>query len=717
MASKEVKAGAAYVELFVKDNKLSAGLRAASARIKKWAASTKKMMQSIGTSLMNFGTRGLMLGGAVGGGLFAMAKSFADTGDAVEKMSHRTGMSAEALSELGYAAQLCGTDIGTLEGSIHKMQMLMLEAGRGSKAAVEKLSALGLSFGQLAKLSPEDQFAAIVERLGQMNEADRAAHAMNLLGKSAHQLMPLINAGTKGIAEMRAEARRLGISMSGEDAQAAAELTDALTRVQTAMKGIVNHIGAALAPELTSLVNWTVNYTKSLVEIIKRNRTLIVSIAKWSAIIAGVSAGVIALGAAFWGFGMVAGSVLGAIAVSLSLVAGLITFLISPIGMLVTAIAAVAWHLGDIGTAIEWLKETWASLFSTATKAWGGICDAIAAGRIDLAMKVAWSGIKLVWTDGINFLYKWWLWVQKEVLSVWDATVWALGSVWNGVIYGLQTGWNWFQRFIMNAFHGVQAAWTMAVKGISDTWSWCMTGFLNAWDWAYTQVAKGLAWIYAKLTGMDAEAMVRIVEEDHVARQQNRNASYDQSQKERDEQYQNNMAAIGQKNLDFKAQMDASQKAADAAYTDRQNATNAAYIDKDNARQSNYEKQLAGLEADRLQAEQEFNDAVAEAAEARAAFEPDAPVEWNPAKLPDFGEDIAEAIEDAVVQGIDTAHKTVSGSSTGTFNTAALRFQKRTDSPIIQHLESIAANTGQSAKYTKQQYQETKRIGFSAVAR
>ena len=339
--SQTVQAGAAFVELVVRDNKLSEGLRAASKRIKQWAADTKKYMQNIGKSLMSFGAKGLGVGAALGGGLLAMAKSFADTGDAIEKMSHRTGMSAEALSELGYAAQQCGTDIGTIEKSVQKMQSLMHEAGRGSQGAANKLAALGLSYQQLAKLSPEEQFSTIIDRLGQMDEAHRAAHAMDILGKSASQLMPLINAGADGIADMRKEARQLGLSMSTRDAQAAAALGDAMTRVQTSIRGIVNHIGAALAPSLTNIANITVRCAKTIVYIINRNRAMIVTIAKVAAVVAGVGAGLVAAGAAFIGLGAIAGVALTGIAIALKAVAGLAAFLVSPIGIACAAIVGL----------------------------------------------------------------------------------------------------------------------------------------------------------------------------------------------------------------------------------------------------------------------------------------------------------------------------------------------------------------------------------------
>ena len=338
MASKEVKAGAAFVELVVKDNKLTQGLLAASKRIKAWAASTKKYLQGIGSGLMNAGKWGLGIGAGIGAGLFAMTKSFADAGDALDKMKDRTGMTTEFLSEMGHVAKKCGTDIGTLEKAIRKQQTLMLDASRGSQSAINELAELGLSYQQLARLSPEKQFEVLIARLGQMDEAHRAAQAMKLFGTSAQQLMPMINAGTKGIAEMRAEAQRLGLSMSGSQVASAVKLADAMDRLKGAFRGLVNQIGAALAPELISLAEWFTKYAIVIIDTAKRNKQLIVSFAKWTAIIAGVSAGLITLGAVFFGLGAIAGAALGAVATALSIVAGLAAFLVSPIGLAIAAI-------------------------------------------------------------------------------------------------------------------------------------------------------------------------------------------------------------------------------------------------------------------------------------------------------------------------------------------------------------------------------------------
>ncbi len=110
-SSQSIRAGRAFVELFADDTKLVRGLRAAEKRLKAFGAS----VQSIGTKI--FG-----LGAAAIAPLLATTNVFSEMGDQLAKMSARTGISVESLSELGYAAQQSGTDMETLEGGVRKLQ-------------------------------------------------------------------------------------------------------------------------------------------------------------------------------------------------------------------------------------------------------------------------------------------------------------------------------------------------------------------------------------------------------------------------------------------------------------------------------------------------------------------------------------------------------------------------------------------------------------------
>jgi hypothetical protein len=688
MASNAIRAGAAFVELFADDSKLVRGLKSASDKIKKWADSTRKSLQVFGKTLMDYSLKGLAFVSAVGAAELAASKSFADEGNKLEKMAYRTGMATDALSELGYAAQLCGSNIETVEASVHKMQTLLGEAAKGSQTAKDKLALLGLTYADLKKLSPEDQLMLLVNKLGGIKDSgQRAAMTMQIFGESANKLMPMIDAGSESLEKMREEARKLGISMSNENAQAAMEYTNALTRLSALFKGITNSIGAALAPELTRLVNWFVAGTASVVKWIEANKELIVTFAKWTAVAVGVAAGLVVIGAGVYGLGSaigilgtIAGGVFTAIATLVTTLGTLIGFLVTPLGMVIAAVVGIGgyfmYEFGVIGDGIQWIQDRFNSLFRTAAKTWQGIQDALAAGRLDLAFKVAWTGIKLVWTQGVNFLYERWLWLQNQFLTAWNATVYGISNLLVRGWYGLESVW-------VNSLYVLQTAWTNFVKIVADTWSFCMTGFLNAWDRAYTQVAKGLAWIYARLTGMNAEEMVRIIEEDHVTRNNQRNADWEAGQNQRNTQYNADMEAIESRNQLQNSRINADREGSLDALNDNYNR-------QQNSRQSDYENKLEQMEADRLAAEKEFNDAIQEAADIRAQFEKD---KENETKR------IAKRAQETT---ISIAGKETKLASTGTFNAAAVQ-SLQGQAPM----DRIAKNTEETAKYVKKSYEKT----------
>jgi len=99
-----IRVGAAFNELSVNDSRLIKGLQAAS-----------RKLQSCGAGLRNIGTRMMAVGAGIVTPLLASAKRFASMGDQLDKMSARTGMSVESLSELGYAAQLSSTGLEDVE--------------------------------------------------------------------------------------------------------------------------------------------------------------------------------------------------------------------------------------------------------------------------------------------------------------------------------------------------------------------------------------------------------------------------------------------------------------------------------------------------------------------------------------------------------------------------------------------------------------------------
>ena len=239
-SAKGIRAGRAFVELFADDSKLVRGLRRAEKRLK-----------AFGDRIRNLGLKIAGLGTAMLAPMLGAAKAFGSMGDQVAKMAKRTGLSVEALSELRFAASQTGTSLEALETGFRRMQRSIYDAGRGLSTQTDALADLGLTYEDLAGLSPEEQFKKLAEAISRVEDPTRkAALAQALFGRAGTQLLPLFAQGAKGIEALQAEARRLGLTMSGEDAKAAEEFTDALDALWKVVKMGVFNVGAALAPVL-----------------------------------------------------------------------------------------------------------------------------------------------------------------------------------------------------------------------------------------------------------------------------------------------------------------------------------------------------------------------------------------------------------------------------------------------------------------------------------
>lgn len=210
---------------------------------------------------------GIAVAGAVA---VKSAFSFAAYGDQLDKMAGRTGFTTNALSELGFAAEQSGTDINTLELGIKGMQKQLLNAERGLSTSVDSLKDLGLTYKDLEGLSPEDQFMKLAGAVGDVQDpSKKAALAMSVFGKAGNQLVPLLSGGIASIEELRQQARDLGISMSPEDAKAAAEFTDIWNSLKKVLKGVGMTLGKAVLPVLTSMIGIGVSIGKSFLGLIK----------------------------------------------------------------------------------------------------------------------------------------------------------------------------------------------------------------------------------------------------------------------------------------------------------------------------------------------------------------------------------------------------------------------------------------------------------------
>lgn len=286
--SGAIKAGRAFVEVFADDSKAQRTLKAMEKRFAAW-----------GKSLTKIGKKTFALGASIVAPLTLAAKSFADIGGSLQDMSDRTGVSAEGLQELGFAAAQTGGSLEDIEKGLIKMSRLLVEAASGSETAQETLAELGLTIGDLANLSPAQQFALIGDRLSQIrNPAQRVALAFELFGRSGTKLLPMLQNGARGLKEYAKQARDLGLVLSNRDVAAADDFGDKLDVLNLALKVSFATLGSALLPTLTQFVNRVIEVAGATAKWINQNRGLVDLALKAGVAIAGAGATFIALGVA-----------------------------------------------------------------------------------------------------------------------------------------------------------------------------------------------------------------------------------------------------------------------------------------------------------------------------------------------------------------------------------------------------------------------------------
>ena len=158
--------------------------------------------------------------------------------------SQITGVSTEMLQAWDYAAPLIDTDAETIKGAMVKITKAMGDSS-------EQFESLGVSIqdadGNLR--SAEDVFYDVVDALGEMAPGtERDAAAMELLGKSAQDLNPLINAGSDALKEYGKEAEQVGFILSTDQVKALGAVDDAYQTLQLTIDGVKRQVAADFAP-------------------------------------------------------------------------------------------------------------------------------------------------------------------------------------------------------------------------------------------------------------------------------------------------------------------------------------------------------------------------------------------------------------------------------------------------------------------------------------
>ena len=201
--------------------------------------------------------------------LIEAGKAAAAYADEIMTASTVTGLSTDTLQEYRYAAELIDTDLADVEKALAKNVKSMSSAQSGSKAYAEAYQKLGVAVtdanGNLR--SSEDVFWDCIDALGRIeNETEADAIAMQIFGKSAQDLNPLIETGSEGFRKFAQEAHEAGAVLSGDTLDKLGKVDDSLQRLNSQTEAFKTAAGAAIAPLLGTLAEGATSVLRALTD-------------------------------------------------------------------------------------------------------------------------------------------------------------------------------------------------------------------------------------------------------------------------------------------------------------------------------------------------------------------------------------------------------------------------------------------------------------------
>lgn len=203
-------------------------------------------------------------GAAVVATLGALTVKSAKFADDLNTMSKIYGIDTKQLQLYGAAANLVDVDVQTIATSHLKLEKSMASAAEGGKKMTSAFEELGVSVvdsnGELR--SGDEVWQDVIKALGQVeNETKRDALAMQIMGKSAAELNPLIEDGGESYQKLAETFEQYNINfIDQETLDKANQFNDQLDVLKSIGLVTLQSLGAQLSevllPVLEKVVGW-----------------------------------------------------------------------------------------------------------------------------------------------------------------------------------------------------------------------------------------------------------------------------------------------------------------------------------------------------------------------------------------------------------------------------------------------------------------------------
>lgn len=231
------------------------------------AASMRRMQQSVSGLRSGMNTlvaiQGAQFFASMASSAISYAQSLVSAGNAqaqtidrTAKLANRLGLTYAQFTSVALAGDLAGVSMEEVGNAATRLNVMIGRAANGSASAAAAFEGIGLSVADLQGMSPDQQFAAIADAIGQLpTAAARAAAAVAIFGKAGASLLPMFEGGGDAIRQAAEQAERLGLSLTEAQSSDVQAMNDAFTLAYKAVEGIVGQVTAYLSPAIKNVAD------------------------------------------------------------------------------------------------------------------------------------------------------------------------------------------------------------------------------------------------------------------------------------------------------------------------------------------------------------------------------------------------------------------------------------------------------------------------------
>ena len=397
--------------------------------------------------------------------------------DDINTMSKKYHIGTKELQMYSAAAELVDVDVETIAKSHTKLTKSMNSAVKGTGASADAFDKLGISItdsnGNLR--DADDVWQDTIKALGKVeNETERDALAMQLMGKAASDLNPLIEDGGEAYENLAETMNKYDLDfLDQETLDKANEFNDELDTMKAigsvALQTVGSKLAAAFAPALQKATEWV---GKLANWISKLNPRVLQIVTVFAAVLAALAPVLIILGKLSTGIG------------ALIKMFGLLT---GPVGIAIVIIGALV--AAGILLYKNWdtIKEKAIALFNQLKTTFNNIKTTITN---------AWNNIKTNVSNAVDA-------IKTKITNTFNTVKSTITNTFNSIKTTATTVWNNIKSAISTAITDAKDKVKTTVSAVKDTLS-------SAWSSIKDKASSAWSSIKDKITGPFESAKEKI---------------------------------------------------------------------------------------------------------------------------------------------------------------------------------------------------------------